>query len=152
MIEMLQMRIMVSQSQQRDRFSSDFDKDSKTEDGYNSEDERAKQLEKLTEEEKLMNGVLEDKKQKVVALLIHWISSNKVDYEKCLNAHFILVELADHEATYGKLVQKDNLTALVLGACDFKNPYQAYALNVLTTIIREFPNFERLIGPLAAEF
>ena len=99
-----------------------------------------------------MNSILEEKKQNVVALLIHWISSKKVDYEKCLNAHFILVELADHETTYGKLVQRDNLTALVRGACDFKNPYQAYALNVLTTIIREFPNFERQIGQLAAEF
>jgi len=61
-------------------------------------------MEKLTDEEIEMIKVLEEKKQMVVSLLIKWISSKKVDFETCLNAHFILVELSDHETTYGKLV------------------------------------------------
>jgi hypothetical protein len=71
------------------------------------------------------------------------MSSKSDDVEKCLNAHGILLELADHEATFGKLVQKDNLTALIRASCDTKNKHQQYALNVLITIIREFPNYER---------
>jgi len=70
-----------------------------------------------------------------------------------LNAHSILLELADHEATFGKLVQRENLVALIRASCDFKNKHQHYALNVLITIIREFPNYDRHIGTaLAGEF
>jgi len=58
LIELLQTKIASSVSPTRDRFSSDFDKESRTEEGYNSEDERAKEYEKLTPEEKKMHGVL----------------------------------------------------------------------------------------------
>jgi hypothetical protein len=68
-----------------------------------------------------MHDVLQEKKQKVVSILIKRLSSKSDDVEKCLNAHGILLELADHEATFGKLVQKENLTALVRASCDVKN-------------------------------
>lgn len=70
-----------------------------------------------------------------------------------MNAHTILLEMADNEQTYGKLVEKDNLTQLIKYACDLDNRVgQAYALNVMINIIREFPDYEKQIGHLAAEF
>lgn len=137
----------------RDRFQSDFDKESKTDEGYNSEEERARELDKLTKEEREMHEVLQSKKQEIVTRLIAKLSSRNLDLEQCLNAHGILMELADHETTFGKLVQKENLLALIRASCDFKNVFQHYALNVLITVIKEFPNYDRQVGTaLAAEF
>ncbi len=100
-----------------------------------------------------MHEVLQDKKQQIIAKLIARLSSRNTDLEECLNAHGILLELADHDSTFGKLVQKENLLALVRASCDFKNTFQHYALNVLITVIKEFPNYDRHIGTaLAAEF
>lgn len=70
-----------------------------------------------------------------------------------MNAHSILLELADNEQTFGKLVEKENLTNLIKAACDINNTVgQAYALNIIITIIREFPDYEKQIGHLAQEF
>jgi len=61
-----------------------------------------------------------------------------------MNAHSILLELADNEQTYGKLVEKDNLTNIIKAACDIGNyRNQAYALNLIIAIIREFPDYEK---------
>lgn len=38
-----------------------------------------------------------------------------------MNAHSILLELADNEQTFGKLVEKENLTNLIKAACDIGN-------------------------------
>jgi hypothetical protein len=75
------------------------------------------------------------------------------DFEECLNAHTILLELADHDQTFGLLVCKENFTQLIRASCDVRNPNVAYALNILVTIIKEFPNYDRQIGSaLATEF
>lgn len=61
-----------------------------------------------------------------------------------MNAHSILLELADNDSTFGKLVEKENLTNLIKAACDIGNTLnQAYALNIIITIIREFPDYEK---------
>ena len=100
-----------------------------------------------------MHEVLQTKKQEIVTKLIAKLSARNLDLEQCLNAHSILLELADHDTTFGKLVQKENLLALIRASCDFKNVFQHYALNVLITVIKEFPNFDRQIGTaLASEF
>lgn len=71
-----------------------------------------------------------------------------------MNAHSILLELADNEQTFGKLVERENLTNLIKAACDINNTVnQAYALNIIITIIREFPDYEKQIGSqLSQEF
>jgi hypothetical protein len=52
LIELLQLRIVSAATANRDRFSSDFDKDDKTDEGEHSEDERQKELDKMTPLEK----------------------------------------------------------------------------------------------------
>ncbi len=49
------------------------------------------------------------------------LSISNTDLEQTLNAHSILLELADNEQTYGKLVEKENLTLLIKAACDINN-------------------------------
>jgi hypothetical protein len=45
------------------------------------------------------------------------------------------------------------LTNIIKAACDIGNhKNQAYALNLLISIIREFPDYEKQIGTLAQEF
>lgn len=63
-------------------------------------------------------------------------------------------DLADNEQTFGNLVESQNLQALILAACDSMNHLnQSYACNVLANIIKEFPDYEKQIGPkLAQEF
>lgn len=81
------------------------------------------------------------------------LSIKNKDLELCLNAHTILAELADNESTFGKLVQKENMSLLIKAATDTRNTNQGYALNILTTLIKEFPDYERQIGAgLAQEF
>jgi hypothetical protein len=43
-------------------------------------------------------------------------------------------------------VQKDNLVALIAASCDLKNPNQGYAISILISIIKEYPDYERQIG------
>lgn len=107
----------------------------------------------MTEQERQMYSILQARKQEVVELLLSKISAKNTDLEQTMNAHTILLEMADNEQTYGKLVEKDNLTQLIKYACDLDNRVgQSYALNVMINIIREFPDYEKQIGHLAAEF
>jgi len=101
----------------RDQFSSDFDKDDKAdkENGQEGEEEEEEKreldpTEGMSDLEKEMHFVLSQRKQEVVARLIHSLTSQNKDAEKCLNAHYVLSELADNETTYGKLVERENLT------------------------------------------
>jgi hypothetical protein len=59
-----------------------------------------------------------------------------------------MMELADcsNEQLFGRLIDPVNVTRLVNNVCDLKNPNQAYALNALTAIFKEFPNYEKNIG------
>jgi hypothetical protein len=75
----------------------------------------------MTQVEREMYKVLADKKQHVIEYLIHKLSAANKDFEQCLNAHTILVELTDNENTYGKLVEKGNLILLIKAACDINN-------------------------------
>ena len=100
-----------------------------------------------------MHAVLSQKKQEVVALLIQSLTAQNKDVEKCLNAHYVLAELSDNENTYGKLVEKDNLTMIIRAACDINNEHNSiYALNIIIRVIKEFPDYEKKIGSLANEF
>lgn len=91
-----------------------------------------------------MYEVLNQKKQEVVDFLISKLSYHNKDLEQTMNAHSVLLELADNEQTFGKLVEKENLTNLIKAACDINNTVnQAYALNIIITIIREFPDYEK---------
>ena len=68
-----------------------------------------------------MYEVLKEKKQEVVAFLINRLTHYNKDLEQTLNAHSILLELADNEQTFGKLVEKENLTNIIKAACDISN-------------------------------
>lgn len=68
-----------------------------------------------------------------------------------MNAHTILTELCENEITFAKIIQKDNILRLVEAACDLHNHLgQSYALAVLTTVIKEYPDFERSISQAQA--
>lgn len=98
---------------------------------------------KLTPEEARMAEVLGLKRQEVVATLIERLgcpADKKEDLENCLNANMVLSELAESEQLYPKLVEAQNLQRLAQHACDTSNPHQPYALNVLATILKEYPN------------
>jgi small nuclear ribonucleoprotein (snRNP)-like protein len=110
-------------------------------------------MEGMTQIERQMYQVLQKKKQEVVEFLIQRLTIHNKDIEQCLNAHAVMVELTDNENTYGKLVEKENLTSLIKAACDLNNKdNQAYALNIIINIIKEFPDYDKRIGPLAGEF
>jgi hypothetical protein len=156
LVELLLIKIVSAkaqggpQSSFRDRFSSD------TDERDNEESEEKKALDPtdgMTEQERQMYDVLCERKQEVITFLLSKLSSKNTDLEETMNAHSVLLELADNEQTYGKLVEKENLTQLIKNACDLDNRVsQAYALNVMIFIIREFPDYEKQIGHLAAEF
>ena len=68
-----------------------------------------------------------------------------------MNAQMVLIELADNESTFGNLVERKNLIALIYNTCDFGNTLnQSYACNVLSVILKEFPDYEKQIGPKLA--
>ena len=102
--------------------------------------------------EKEMSEVLSQKRQEVVVSLIDSLSSkNKDNYEACLNAHLILTELTtENEMTFLKLIQKNNIIRLMEASCDIMNPNQGYALSVLASVIKEYPEYDRDISPAQA--
>lgn len=94
-----------------------------------------------------MNDVLNQKRQEVIIFLIDSLSAkNKNDFEACLNANAILTDLTEHNVTFSKLIQRDNVIRLMEAACDITNSNQSYALSVLASIIKEYPDFERSIS------
>jgi hypothetical protein len=127
----------------RNRASSDFD--NKTDD----EDEKSKgdqAQENLSPTEQAMNDILSAKRQEVIVSLIESLSAkNKDDFEACLNASTILTDLTEHNVTFSKLIQRDNVIRLMEAACDITNVNQSYALSVLASVIKEYPDFERSI-------
>jgi hypothetical protein len=69
-----------------------------------------------------MITVLNKCKQDVIVELIRRLSSWNLDVEESMNAHLILLELADNENCFGQLIEKDVAEALINAACDIKNP------------------------------
>ena len=83
----------------------------------------------------------------IVSLIEQISAKNRKDLEAAMNAHTILTELCENEITFAKIIQKDNSLRLVEAACDLNNHLgQSYALAVLTTVIKEYPDFERSIS------
>ena len=83
--------------------------------------------------------------------MIEALSRNNGDLERTMNAQMVLIELADNESTFGNLVERKNLIALIYNTCDFGNTLnQSYACNVLSVILKEFPDYEKQIGPKLA--
>ena len=68
-----------------------------------------------------MVDVLNAKRQEVVQTLIDRLSGKNSDYERCLNAHMILIELTDNDQLFGTLVDTGNVTKLINHACDMRN-------------------------------
>ena len=100
-----------------------------------------------------MIEVLNRRRQEVVSVLIDRLGLKNKDFENTLNAQAILLEIADNEMLFGKLVEQQNLTKLIGHACDIKNVNQAYALHVLATIVKEYPSQEsNLAGTLSSDF
>jgi hypothetical protein len=121
----LNLKIVSSQpsSSARDRFSSDFDKDTSSDADKEGDDDKKESdpTDGMTLIERKMYQVLEAKKQEVVEYLISKLSSKNTNFEECLNAHTILIELTENETTYSKLVEKESLTQLIKAACDINN-------------------------------
>jgi hypothetical protein len=69
-----------------------------------------------------MIKVLNKCKQDVISELVRRLSSLNLDMEQCLNAHLILLELADNEDCFGQLIEKEVAEALINAACDIQNP------------------------------
>lgn len=154
MVELMQTKITPQAastsafgSSGRARVSSDYDnKTDEDEDENKSKNEQDK--EQLSPAEQAMSDTLNQKRQQVITALIENISSkNRDDFEAALNAHTILTELCENEITFSKLIQKENVLKLTEAACDLHNTLcQAYALSVLSNIIKEYPDFERSIN------
>lgn len=68
-----------------------------------------------------MSKVLEEKKQEVVEQLIRKLMRGNVDLEETMNAHTVLLEIADNENTYSKLVERENLLLLLKASTDISN-------------------------------
>ena len=112
-----------------------------------SDNDDGDQATALSPNDAKMIEVLKNRRQEVVAALIEKLSSkNLTDLESCLNAHTILSEMSDNDILFEKLVEKENLQKLINHSCDLKNPNQAWATNVLTNVIKEFPNYENQIS------
>ena len=146
MVELLQVKITATTSNSTlDRFIfSD-----KNRGGDSEEDDEP--ATKLTPLETKMLDILNVRRQEVVLELIERLSSKNTDFENCLNAHSILLELTDNEAMFGKLVDTQNISKLINCACDIRNPNQSYALNILTSIIKEYPNYEKHLGETVSQ-
>ncbi len=101
-----------------------------------------------------MLKTLNERRQEVVAGLIEKLGAKNLrDFESCLNANGILMELIESEQLYGKIVEGANLSKLIVNACDMRNPNQAWALNVLASVIKEYPNYEnQLSGSIQQDF
>ncbi len=92
--------------------------------------------------EQKMKITLNLKRQEVISTLIDRLGAKNKDFENCLNAQTILTELIDSKKIYKRIIASHNLQKLINHACDLKNLNQAFALNVLASILKEFSNFE----------
>ena len=93
-----------------------------------------------------MDEVLQAKRQEILLTLIERLSVKNSDLEYCLNANLILQELTDSEIGFLKLVEPALVSQLIANACDLRNPNQAYAINVLINIIKEYPDHEHQLS------
>lgn len=99
-----------------------------------------------------MISVLSNCKREVISELVKRLSSANKDFELCLNAHLILLELADNDNCFGLLIQRECAESLINASCDIMNPNQGYAINVLQTILREFPFYANNLKDIAEDF
>lgn len=151
MVELMQLKItgQAAGAGGRNRASSDFDSKTDDENITKGKDKE----ESLSAKDKQMVDVLNQKRQEVVVALIDNLNSRSSDFEACLNAHLILTELTEMETTFGKLLERDNFARLLSVACDSQNEFQGYALSVLSSIINEYPDFEKsLPAELSKDF
>jgi hypothetical protein len=93
-----------------------------------------------------MGEVLSRKRKEIISALLDNLSHKNNDFEKCINAHSVFLELADNENMFGHLIANDHIVQLITVACDSRNANQAYALGLLATIIKEFPDRESSLG------
>jgi hypothetical protein len=116
-------------------------------DDDDEENGKSEQESKLSPLEAKMVEVLNRKRQEVLTTLIDFLGPKNSDFEKCLNAHLDLLEVADssNEFIFGRLIEAGNVQRLINHACDMRNPNQAYTLNALSVIVKEFPNYENTV-------
>ena len=101
MVELLSLKL--STNKQTENFSLDWDKE-----GGDSEEEKTAngtQEQELSEQEKKMTTVLNQKKQEVIQTLVKWLSRSNQDFEYALNAYTILLELAENDTTYATIIE-----------------------------------------------
>lgn len=68
-----------------------------------------------------MLEVLNTKRQEVINALIDRLSAKNKDFENCLNANSILLELSDNQLMFAKLIENHNLQRLINHSCDIRN-------------------------------
>ena len=97
--------------------SGDEDED----DGGNNENTGAPS--KMTSAEYRMTEILTAKRREVLLALIDLLGPKNKDFEKCLGAQTIILELADssNEKLFGKMIESANLNRLIMHSCDIKN-------------------------------
>lgn len=76
----------------------------------------------VDEDEVKMGKILDEKKQEVITALIDMLGARNKDFEMCLNASMVLIEMSDCDNMYGKLVESQNITKIINNSCDIKNP------------------------------
>ncbi len=82
----------------------------------------------------------------VILRLIMKLGRTNSDYEQVLNSQTILVDLAESEFSFSLVIQKENLENIIYQACDNENENQAYALHILTTISKQYGDYEKEIS------
>ena len=84
--------------------------------------------ENLSPTDAKIQEVLNQKRHEVIGVLIDRVGSKNADFENCLNAHLILMELTENETLFPFLIETQQISKLITNACDIKNQNQAYAL------------------------
>ena len=96
----------------------------------------------VTAKIKALNEIFNHCRQEVITTLIDHLGPKNADLENTLNAQLVLTELVENKKIYKRITEGQNITKLINFACEMRNVNQAYALNVLTLILKEFTTFD----------
>lgn len=92
--------------------------------------------------EQQMRQILNERRQEVIFSLIESLGPKGTDFENVLNAQTVLCELSDTKKIYKRIISTKNIQTLINHACNMNNPNQAYALNVLATILKQLGDYD----------
>jgi hypothetical protein len=77
--------------------------------------------ENLSPTDAKIQEVLNQKRHEVIGVLIDRVGSKNADFENCLNAHLILMELTENETLFPFLIETQHISKLITNSCDIKN-------------------------------